>query len=101
MGDPLFVPAKDTVDLKKMKRSNLLDLTKYSCVPNAVVEFPFNNHELVMTAATDISPGEEILIRYSTDRFRRHLTSDQSQAEQVQWNMYQFSRNIAHREIFY
>ena len=75
----MFVPAKDTVDLKKMKRSNLLDLTKYSCVPNAVVEFPFNNHELVMTAATDISPGEEILIRYSTDGFPlRHLTSDQS-----------------------
>jgi len=36
----------------------------HSCVPNAVVEFPFNNHELVMTAATDISPGEEILISY-------------------------------------
>ena len=80
MGVILFVPAKDTVDFeKKMNRNNLLDLTKYSCVPNAVVEFPFNNHELVMTAAADISPGEEILIRYSTDRFPpRHLTSDQS-----------------------
>jgi len=36
----------------------------HSCLPNAVVEFPFNNNQLVINATQDISPGEEILISY-------------------------------------
>jgi hypothetical protein len=36
----------------------------HSCDPNAVVEFPFNNHELVVNAAKNINVGEEILISY-------------------------------------
>merc|ERR1719510_1719707 len=36
----------------------------HSCAPNAIVQFPFNNHELVVNAAKDISAGEEILIAY-------------------------------------
>lgn len=36
----------------------------HSCEPNAAVEFPFNNHELVVNAGRDISAGEEIFISY-------------------------------------
>lgn len=36
----------------------------HSCEPNAVVEFPFNNHELVVNASKSINAGEEILISY-------------------------------------
>ena len=36
----------------------------HSCDPNAEVEFPFNNHELVVNASKNISAGEEILISY-------------------------------------
>ena len=36
----------------------------HSCEPNSAVEFPFNNHELVVNATRDISAGEEILISY-------------------------------------
>ena len=36
----------------------------HSCEPNSVVEFPFNNHELVVNATKNISAGEEILISY-------------------------------------
>ena len=36
----------------------------HSCEPNSAVEFPFNNHELVVNAQRDISAGEEILISY-------------------------------------
>jgi len=36
----------------------------HSCDPNAEVEFPFNNHELVVNASKNISTGEEILISY-------------------------------------
>ena len=32
----------------------------HSCEPNSVVEFPFNNHELVVNATKNISAGEEI-----------------------------------------
>jgi SET domain-containing protein len=31
----------------------------HSCVPNATVEFPFNNHELVVNAKERILPGEQ------------------------------------------
>lgn len=36
----------------------------HSCVPNAVVEFPFNRHELVVNATRNIAEGEEVLISY-------------------------------------
>ena len=36
----------------------------HSCQPNSVVEFPFNNHELVVNASRNIDAGEEILISY-------------------------------------
>jgi len=36
----------------------------HSCQPNAVVEFPFNSHELVVNARTRIAPGEQIVISY-------------------------------------
>ena len=36
----------------------------HSCDPNAVVEFPFNNFELVINATKDISAGEEVFICY-------------------------------------
>ncbi|XP_066595985.1 histone-lysine N-trimethyltransferase SMYD5 isoform X2 [Prorops nasuta] len=36
----------------------------HSCVPNAVVEFPFSNSTLVIKAIRDIQPGEEICISY-------------------------------------
>ena len=36
----------------------------HSCSPNAQIEFPFNNHELVVNALKRIEPGEEILISY-------------------------------------
>lgn len=36
----------------------------HSCDPNSVVEFPFNNHELVVNATKNISAGEEIYICY-------------------------------------
>ena len=36
----------------------------HSCEPNSVVEFPFNNHELVVNATRNISAGEEISISY-------------------------------------
>ena len=36
----------------------------HSCVPNAIVEFPFNNHELVVNATKSIEPGEQIFISY-------------------------------------
>ncbi len=36
----------------------------HSCEPNAEVEFPFNNHELVVNATRNISAGEEIFISY-------------------------------------
>ena len=39
-------------------------IINHSCEPNSAVEFPFNNHELVVNAQRDISAGEEILISY-------------------------------------
>ncbi len=36
----------------------------HSCLPNAVVEFPFNSHELVVNAKKAIAPGEQIVISY-------------------------------------
>ncbi|KZC10510.1 PREDICTED: SET and MYND domain-containing protein 5 [Dufourea novaeangliae] len=36
----------------------------HSCVPNAVVEFPFSNNVLVVRAIRDIQPEEEICISY-------------------------------------
>ena len=39
----------------------------HSCEPNSAVEFPFNNHELVVNATKNISAGEEILISYLDD----------------------------------
>ena len=36
----------------------------HSCVPNAVVEFPFNSHELVVNAKTRIAAGEQVVISY-------------------------------------
>ena len=36
----------------------------HSCNPNTTVEFPFNNHELVVNAAKNIQVGDEILISY-------------------------------------
>lgn len=36
----------------------------HSCEPNAIVDFPFNNHQLVVNSKRDISAGEEILISY-------------------------------------
>ena len=39
----------------------------HSCEPNAVIEFPFNSHELVVNTCRDISAGEEILISYLID----------------------------------
>ena len=42
----------------------LAALLNHSCQPNAVVEFPFNSHELVVNARTRIAPGEQIVISY-------------------------------------
>ena len=39
----------------------------HSCEPNAVVEFPFNNHELVLNATKEIGAGEEVFICYLDD----------------------------------
>ena len=36
----------------------------HSCVPNAVVEFPYSNNILVLKAIRDIHPEEEICISY-------------------------------------
>ena len=36
----------------------------HSCQPNAIVEFNFNNHELVVNTTKRIDAGEEILISY-------------------------------------
>jgi len=36
----------------------------HDCQPNAVVEFPFNNHELVVNTIRPIDAGEEICISY-------------------------------------
>ena len=36
----------------------------HNCHPNAVVEFPFNNHELVVNTTRPIDAGEEICISY-------------------------------------
>ncbi|XP_050595122.1 histone-lysine N-trimethyltransferase SMYD5 isoform X2 [Bombus affinis] len=36
----------------------------HSCVPNAVVEFPYSNNVLVLKAIRDIHPEEEICISY-------------------------------------
>ena len=42
----------------------LQSLLNHSCEPNAKVEFPFNNHDLVVNALRKIEPGEQILISY-------------------------------------
>lgn len=36
----------------------------HSCVPNAIVEFPYSNNVLVLKAIRDIHPEEEICISY-------------------------------------
>lgn len=36
----------------------------HSCVPNAVVEFPYSNNTLVLKAIRDIKVGEEICTSY-------------------------------------
>ncbi|XP_078053469.1 SET and MYND domain containing, class 5 [Augochlora pura] len=36
----------------------------HSCVPNAIVEFPYSNNVLVLKAIRDIQPEEEICISY-------------------------------------
>ncbi|XP_031842726.1 SET and MYND domain containing, class 5 [Nomia melanderi] len=36
----------------------------HSCVPNAIVEFPYSNNVLALKAIRDIQPGEEICINY-------------------------------------
>ncbi len=43
---------------------SLQSTINHSCDPNASVEFPFNNHELVVNATKSIQVGEEILISY-------------------------------------
>ena len=42
----------------------LQSLLNHSCEPNAKVEYPFNNHDLVVNALRRIEPGEQILISY-------------------------------------
>lgn len=36
----------------------------HSCVPNAIVDFPYSNHVLVLKATRCIQPGQEICISY-------------------------------------
>ncbi|TRY71909.1 hypothetical protein TCAL_00173 [Tigriopus californicus] len=45
----------------------LQSLCNHSCVPNAQIEFPFNNHVLMVKAIRPIQAGEEILISYLDD----------------------------------
>lgn len=42
----------------------LQSTVNHSCLPNAVVEFPYSNNTLVLKAIRDIQPGEEICISY-------------------------------------
>jgi len=39
----------------------------HSCEPNAIVEFPYSNHTLVLRAKRDIPIDEEICISYLDD----------------------------------
>lgn len=42
----------------------LQSAVNHSCVPNAIVEFPYSNNVLVLKAIRDIQPEEEICISY-------------------------------------
>ncbi|KAK2578816.1 hypothetical protein KPH14_012034 [Odynerus spinipes] len=42
----------------------LQSTVNHSCLPNAIVEFPYSNNTLVLKATRDIQPGEEICISY-------------------------------------
>lgn len=42
----------------------LQSAVNHSCVPNAIVEFPYSNNVLVLKAIRDIHPEEEICISY-------------------------------------
>ncbi|XP_040565249.1 protein-lysine N-trimethyltransferase SMYD5 [Lepeophtheirus salmonis] len=55
------------LDFLNSEGSGLYELqsaSNHSCEPNAVIEFPFNNFELVLNAKKDINEGEEICISY-------------------------------------
>ncbi|XP_076629997.1 SET and MYND domain containing, class 5 [Colletes latitarsis] len=42
----------------------LQSTVNHSCIPNAIVEFPYSNNVLVLKAIRDIQPEEEICISY-------------------------------------
>ncbi|CAK9794697.1 Histone-lysine N-trimethyltransferase SMYD5 [Anthophora plagiata] len=47
----------------------LQSAVNHSCVPNAIVEFPYSNNVLVLKAIRDIQPEEEICISYLDECF--------------------------------
>merc|ERR1711860_450407 len=46
-------------------------LCNHSCVPNAEVSFPFNNHAMVLNATKTIDEGDQIFISYLDECERR------------------------------
>lgn len=52
----------------------------HSCVPNAIVEFPYSNNVLVLKAIRDIHPEEEIYISYLDERFLERSRHSRQQA---------------------
>jgi SET and MYND domain-containing protein 5 len=66
--DSIYSIFNDTVgDFLNNEGSGLYTLQSkfnHSCLPNAEIKFPFNNHTLHVVALRDINDGEEICISY-------------------------------------